>query len=92
MSAKVTSAKSVRYRNWFASAISRLTDPKDCKSGLIVAGLLLVLESFLSFGIIHNVPCMCMNYGDVAMHCWLLETEKKCLTASCWQRQPQIGD
>ena len=75
MVSRMMSAKSVRNRNWFTSAISRLTDPKDLRSGFVVAGLLLVLESLLTFGIIYNVPCTCMNYGDDALHCWVLETE-----------------
>ena len=56
------SAKSISNRSWFTNAISRLTDPKDLKSGFAFAGLLLVFESLLTLGIIYNVPCMCMHY------------------------------
>jgi hypothetical protein len=89
MVSRMMSAKSVRNRNWFTNAISRLTDPKDLRSGLVVAGLLLVFESVLTIGIIYNVPCMCMNDGDDALHCWVLETEElfDCIVLAERQRQ-----
>ena len=53
----------------------RLTDPKDIRAALAVAGVLLVVETVLCTAIVLKVPCECLEFdlsGSSSLYRYLL--------------------